>query len=416
MRKIIKPSEVNGEINAPPSKSMTQRAIAAALLTEGETTIINPSGCDDSLDALNMAGVLGAEIHNDGKNLKIKGTRKTCGSILNCGESGLATRMFSPIAALYNQPITLTGKGSLVKRPMTMIEEALRQMGVYCSSDNGTLPLTIRGPMQPGRCEIDGSVSSQLLTGLLMTLPLLNGNSEILVNNLKSKPYIDMTLQVLDTFGITVENHNYEKFSISGNQKYRPSEFTVEGDWSGGALLLAAGVINGDITVNGLRPDSSQSDKSILSVLDSAGAKMSIMENAVKVTKTKLRAFDFDATESPDLFPPLASIAAYCNGKSSIKGISRLVHKESNRTNALKDVFSRMNIEIALEGDYMIITGGKVSGAVVDSHNDHRIAMAAAVAALGASEPITVLNAECIAKSYPSFFDDLVHIGALISD
>ena len=414
MDKVIVPSKVAGEVNAPPSKSMTQRAIAAALLTDGETIILNPSGCDDSLDAINIAAVLGSEIQSDGKNLKIRGSGKLRGRMLNCGESGLAIRMFSPIAALNDEEITLTGKGSLTKRPMSMVEEALRQLGVKCSSRDGFLPLTVRGPLKAGKCEIDGSVSSQLLTGLLMAMPVLEGDSEIYVKDLKSKPYIDMTLQVLDKFGMTVQNDNYSLFIIKGNQKYTPSEFTVEGDWSGGALLLAAGAINGELTVHGLHPDSRQSDKAILTVLDLAGAEMSIKENSVRVLKSNMRSFDFDATESPDLFPPLAALAAYCKGTSSIKGVSRLVHKESNRANALKEEFRKMNIKVDLEEDIMLITGGEVSGAHIDSHNDHRIAMAAAVAALRASDRVIITDAQCITKSYPSFFDDLKQIGAQI--
>lgn len=411
---VIEPSKVSGEINAPPSKSMTQRAIAAALLTNGETIIKNPSGCDDSLDALNMAAILGAEIKSKGKDLNIKGSGKIKGKTLNCGESGLAIRMFSPIAALNDEEITLTGKGSLMNRPMSMIEEALSQLGVKCSTRKGLLPLTVHGPLKPGKCEIDGSVSSQLLTGLLMALPVLEDDSEIRVRNLKSKPYIDMTLQVLNKFGITTQNSDYKIFTIKGRQKYTPTEFTVEGDWSGGALLLAAGAINGELTVNGLHPDSSQSDKAILTVLDLVGAKMSIKENSVKVLKSEMRSFDFDATESPDLFPPLTALAAYCKGTSLIKGVSRLAYKESNRAFALKEEFQKMNIRVDIEGDNMLITGGKVESTVVDSHNDHRIAMAASVAALGASGKITVRDYQCIAKSYPAFFDDLKQTGARV--
>ncbi len=414
MDKVIEPSKVVGDVNAPPSKSMTQRAIAAALLTNGVTTVLNPSGCDDSLDALNMASLLGAEIQSEGKGLKIRGSGRPRGKTLNCGESGLAIRMFSPIAALNDEEITLTGKGSLIKRPMSMIEEALSQLGVKCSTREGFLPLIVRGPLKAGKCEIDGSVSSQLLTGLLMALPILENDSEIHVKNLKSKPYIDMTLQVLDEFGITIQNNNYTLFKIKGNQKYIPTEFTIEGDWSGGALLLAAGAINGELTVCGLHPDSRQSDKAILTVLDLAGVKMSIKENSVRVVKSDMKAFNFDATESPDLFPPLVALAAYCNGTSIIKGVSRLVHKESNRASALKEEFHKMNIRVELSGDNMLITGGKVGSAVVDSHNDHRITMAASIAALGASGRITIRDYQCIAKSYPSFFDDLKQIGALV--
>jgi 3-phosphoshikimate 1-carboxyvinyltransferase len=414
MERIVVPSTVKGIIRAPSSKSMTQRAIAAALLAGGESTIINPSYCDDSLAAMNIAVGLGAKIKPENTEMKITGAIELKETKLNCGESGLAIRMFSPVASLYKTEIVITGSGSLKKRPMSMIEEALRQFGVSCSTTEGYLPLTIKGPLSGGSCEIDGSISSQLLTGLLMALPVAFKESEIKVNNLRSKPYIDMTLQVLEKFGIEVNNTNYSYFRIPGNQKYKATSFDVEGDWSGGAFLLVAGAINGDVTVEGLRADSRQSDKTILSALDRAGARLSITENSVSIKKSDLNSFEFDATESPDLFPPLVALASYCIGISGIKGVSRLKHKESNRAEALLEEFSKMNINLEISGDYMLITGGKVSGAHVDSHEDHRIAMAAAVAGLGASDKVYIKDSHCIAKSYPGFFDDLRHVGAVI--
>jgi len=410
----IVPSYVKGEVNAPSSKSMTQRAIAAALLATDETTIFNPSGCDDSIAALNIAAALGAEIQTGLKKLKIRGTGRIKEKKLSCGESGLAIRMFSPIAALYSDEITITGNGSLHKRPMSMIEDALLQLGAECDSKGGFIPLKIKGPVKGGKCIVDGSISSQLLTGLLMALPLAAEDSEITVMDLKSKPYIDMTLQILDKFGIKVQNDNYKLFRISGNQKYRSVSFEVESDWSGGAFLLVSGAVNGEITVNGLRPDSRQSDKAILTALDSAGAMMSIRENSVRISKSELRSFRFDATESPDLFPPLVVLAAYCKGVSIIKGVSRLAHKESDRANTLREEFGKLNINVELKGDTMLVTGGEPMGAQVDSHNDHRIAMAAAVAALRASDMVTIKDSQCVAKSYPEFFEDLRNLGATV--
>jgi len=412
MEKAVVPSALKGEVAAPPSKSMTQRAIAAALLSDSETTILNPSGCEDSRAALGIAASMGAEIQTGLRKVKIKGGGKLKEKKLYCGESGLAIRMFSPIAALYPYTITISGSGSLRKRPMTMIEEALSQLGVTCKSEGGYIPLTVKGPLRGGKCVIDGSVSSQLLTGLLMALPLVKEDSGITVLNLKSKPYIDMTLQVLDKFGIRVVNDNYTLFHVSGNQKYQGISFEIESDWSGGAFLLVAGAVNGEITVKGLRADSRQSDKAILAALDAAGARMSIKEKSVKISKSELRPFRFDATESPDLFPPLVVLAAYCNGVSVIKGVSRLMHKESNRAVALKEEFAKMNISIELEGDNMLVTGGKIRGALVDPRNDHRIAMAAAVAALGADDTMLITDAYCVAKSYPEFFHDLKKLGA----
>ncbi len=416
MERLIDPSAIKGNIKAPASKSMTQRAVAAALLADGQSIIQNPSYCDDSLAAMSIAVGLGARVEPQVHELKITGSAILKEPKLNCGESGLAIRMFAPIAALYPVEITMVGANSLKKRPMFMIEEALNQLGVKCSSSNGFLPLTIQGPIKGGRCEIDGSVSSQLLTGLLMALPLAAKDSEIKVNNLKSKPYIDMTIQLLKSFGITIQNTGYNLFQIHGNQKYIPHNYTVEGDWSGGAFLLVAGAINGQIKIEGLRSDSMQSDMAIIKALKAAGAKMNINENHIEISKSELKSFDFDATESPDLFPPLVALAAYCDGKSNIKGVSRLIFKESNRASTLKEEFGKMNISVDIKDDVMTVTGGQTKGARVESHDDHRIAMAVAVASLGAEGKVHIRDSQCVAKSYPGFFDDLRNLGAVIHE
>jgi 3-phosphoshikimate 1-carboxyvinyltransferase len=295
-----------------------------------------------------------------------------------------------------------------------MISDALTQLNVKCSTTEGFLPLTIKGPLSGGKCEIDGSVSSQLLTGLLMALPLANGDSEIKVKNLKSIPYIDMTIQILESFGIRVYNEDYQLFKIPGNQKYIPASFEVEGDWSGGAFLLVAGAVNGQLTVQGLRKDSLQSDKAILDALESAGAKIIVNNNSIEILHSGLKAFEFDATHSPDLFPPLVTLATFCKGTSRIKGVSRLIYKESNRAKTLQTEFGKMNIKIELADDIMLITGGKPSGARVESHDDHRIAMAVAVTALGADGRTYLRDSQCVAKSYPEFFKDMKNAGAAI--
>lgn len=416
MERYLEPSAIKGTIKAPASKSMTQRAIAAALLADGESMIHNPSYCDDSLAAMSIAVGLGARVEPLVNELKIIGSATLKESKLNCGESGLAIRMFSPIVALYPAEITLVGANSLKKRPMIMIEEALNQLGVKCKSSAGFLPLTIQGPIVGGRCEIDGSVSSQLLTGLLMALPLASKNSEIKVNNLKSKPYIDMTIQLLNSFGITIENSNYNLFKISGNQKYTPNTYIVEGDWSGGAFLLVAGAINGQLIIKGLRRDSKQSDISILNALEMADAHLIIGDDQIEISKSELKAFEFNATQSPDLFPPLVALASYCKGISTIKGVSRLIYKESNRAETLKEEFGKMNIKIEINDDLMFVTGGQPQSARVESHEDHRIAMAVAVAALGATGRVSIRDSQCVAKSYPGFFDDLKNLGALVHE
>jgi 3-phosphoshikimate 1-carboxyvinyltransferase len=416
MERYVEPSEIKGKLKAPSSKSMTQRAIAAALLADGQSIIHNPSYCDDSLAAMSIAVGLGARVEPLAHELKITGTGVLKESRLNCGESGLAIRMFSPIAALYPGEITMIGANSLKKRPMAMIEEALKQLGVKCTGTNGFLPLTIQGPIVGGSCEIDGSVSSQLLTGLLMALPLAEKDSEVKVNNLKSKPYIDMTLQILKSFGITIQYSDYKHFNIPGNQKYLPQDYTVEGDWSGGAFLLVAGAISGQLTVQGLRTDSLQSDMAIIQALDMAGARLKISENQIDISGSGLKAFEFDATESPDLFPPLVALAAYCEGVSTIKGVSRLKFKESDRGVSLMEEFGKMNIKIDITDDLMSVTGGHPKGARVESHEDHRIAMALSVASLGSSGRVYIHDSQCVAKSYPGFFDDLRHVGAVVHE
>jgi len=416
MERNIDPSAIKGTIKAPSSKSMTQRAIAAALLTNGQSIIHNPSYCDDSLAAMSIAVGLGARVVPKTDELLITGSAVLKEHKLNCGESGLAMRMFSPIAALYPVEITLAGSNSLKKRPMAMIEEALLQLGVKCTSHNGFPPLTIHGPIKGGRCEIDGSVSSQLLTGLLMALPLAVKDSVVKVNNLKSKPYIDMTIQILNSFGITIHVVDYSLFQIPGGQKYKTCNYTVEGDWSGGAFLLVAGAINGNITVKGLNSDSKQSDIVILEALKMADANINVNGSDISISKSKLKAFEFDATESPDLFPPLVALASYCSGTSAIKGVTRLIYKESNRAATLKTEFNKMGIKINISGDVMYVTGGKPKGAHVESHDDHRIAMATAVAALGSEGRVFIRDSQCVAKSYPRFFDDLRQLGALVHE
>jgi len=416
MERYVEPSVLKGELRAPASKSMTQRAIAASLLADGQSIIHNPSYCDDSLAAMSIAVGLGAVVEPLADDMTIIGSGILKEPKLNCGESGLAIRMFSPIAALFPAEITMVGAHSLKNRPMSMIEEALNQLGVKCTTSGGFLPLSIQGPLAGGYCEIDGSISSQLLTGLLIALPLAARDSEIKVNNLKSKPYIDMTIQILKSFGIIVHNSDYKMFHIPGNQKYIPHNYTIEGDWSGGAFLLVAGAINGQIGVQGLSTESMQSDMAIMKALEKAGASMKIKDSFIEISRSELKPFDFDATESPDLFPPLVALASYCDGVSTIKGVSRLSYKESDRAATLKEEFGKMSIDIELDNDVMSVTGGQPTGGHLESHDDHRIAMAVAVASLRATGGVYIRDSQCVAKSYPGFFNDLRNLGAIIHE
>ena len=415
MNITVSPSEIKGTIEAPPSKSLTQRAIAAGLLAEGTTVIRNPSYCNDSLAAMSMAGELGALVHGEPDRITIEAGRKPSGPVtLNCTESGLALRMFAPVAALVTDSVTLTGKGSLMRRPVTMISQALGQLGVTVETTEGMLPVKLTGRLRAGRAFVDGSAGSQLLTGLLMALPLAEGESRLDVASLTSKPYIGLTLGLLAEFGITVENDSFRSFVIPGNQSYRAHEYTVEGDWSGAAFLLVAGATAGRVTVDGLSPHSMQADRAILTALDKAGVSLVTGPGGITCSLSKLRPFTFDATDSPDLFPPLAALAARCEGTSRIMGVGRLKHKESDRAEAIAGVLEALKISVRINGDEMLITGGNVQGAVVSSHNDHRIAMMAAVMAAGATGPVTITGAEAVAKSYPGFYNDMSSLGGRV--
>jgi 3-phosphoshikimate 1-carboxyvinyltransferase len=415
MNITVSPSGICGTIEAPPSKSLTQRAIAAGLLAKGTTVIRNPSYCNDSLAAMSMAGELGAMVHGEPDRITIEAGRKPSGPVtLNCTESGLALRMFSPVAALVTDRVTLTGKGSLMRRPVTMISQALGQLGVTVETTEGMLPVKLTGRLRAGRAFVDGSAGSQLLTGLLMALPLAEGESRLDVASLTSKPYIGLTLGLLSEFGIMVENDSFRSFIIPGNQSYRAHEYTVEGDWSGAAFLLVAGATAGRVTVDGLSPHSIQADRAILTALDEAGVSLVTGPGGITCSLSKLRAFTFDATDSPDLFPPLAALAARCEGTSRILGAGRLRHKESDRAEAIAGVLEAMKISVRISGDEMLITGGNVQGAVVSSHNDHRIAMMAAVMAAGATGSVTITGAEAVAKSYPGFYNDLSSLGGRV--
>jgi 3-phosphoshikimate 1-carboxyvinyltransferase len=418
----IQPSQLSGTIYAAASKSSMQRACAAALLTVGETTLINPGKSNDDLAAIDVIQKLGAIMeHQANGDLKIisKGIHPQNNEV-NCGESGLGIRMFTPIASLSSQTITLNGTGSLLTRPMDFFDEILPQLGVKVKSQNGKLPLQIQGPLQPANIEVDGSLSSQFLTGLLMAFGAAGAdNVTITVKNLKSKPYIDLTLQVMKHFGWNVENNNYEQFHFSNstpNSKLQTPNYTVEGDWSGAAFLLVAGAIAGPITVKGLDTFSTQADKAVLQALIDCGCQLSIQPDQIEIGPLPLKAFHFNANDCPDLFPPLVALAAYCEGTTVIEGVNRLTHKESNRALTLQQEFTKLGIEINLQDDLMLIKGGTgVKGAVTHSHHDHRIAMACAVAGLKADGEVTIEEAEAINKSYPDFYEHLKKSGASVN-
>ncbi len=426
MNVIIYPSDIRGNIRAAAGKSSMQRACAAALLRKGVTRIINPGNSNDDLAAVGVIQKLGATIQYDANGdllISSRGIDPVSGE-MNCGESGLGIRMFTPLAALSNRELTVNGTGSLQTRPMHFFDEVFPKLGVKIQSNEGKLPLRIQGPLTPANIDIDGSLSSQFLTGLLMAYGAAGAKDvAIRVKDLKSKPYIDLTLRIMQHFGWDVENDQYETFRFKGNTgKVESSEgslmtYQVEGDWSGAAFLLVAGAIAGEIVVEGLDLFSTQADKAILQALSSAGCALSIREKFIQVGPLPLKAFHFNATDCPDLFPPLVALASYCEGTTVIEGVNRLAHKESDRGLTLQEEFGKLGVEIELQDNLMLVKGhaaGAVQSATVHSRHDHRIAMACAIAALKAHGPVQIEAADAINKSYPDFYRHLQQLGVKV--
>ena len=395
---------------APASKSYAQRLLLSAALGNQNVSIANTGHCDDVLNIVKVIEQLGTEVSKNDNGYILFPRQSACTRTLNCGESGLGIRLTTSIASTFGGQFAIDGEGSLKQRPLKQFHDFLPQMGVEVSSDNGFLPIKLNGELQGGSYTVDGSMSSQYISGLLMALPLCEQDSVLTVLSSKSTPYIDVTLDVLKDFGIQIENNNYKEYTIKGNQKYIPNSaiLSVEGDWSGAAFWIVFGLINGDINIENLNFASAQADKELLSVVEQIGAEYLWKENVLCIQKKSHHPFSFDATDCPDLFPILVVLAASIQGTSRIKGVHRLKHKESDRATVLKSEFSSLGLNIEIIEDEMVIHGiGKLNSGKLDSHNDHRIAMAGAIAATLTPEGITIEGEECVNKSYPEFWNDL---------
>ena len=385
-------SILKGEVNIPPSKSAAHRALICSFLSGGGKV----SGIIDSSDMKATTGALNA-LKNDEE-------------VIDCIESGSTLRFIIPIAAALGKSVTFTGSGRLPQRPIREYITLLEEHGVKCES-NGCLPLKIKGKLSGGVFKIRGDVSSQYVTGLLLALPLLNEDSEIILTSpLQSKPYVDMTIQVMKDFGVEItESENI--YRIASNQSYKPCDYKVEGDWSQAAFFLAAGAINGDISVKGLDLNSTQGDKEIVDILKRFGADIEVTNNFVRAKKSSLKGIEIDAQNIPDMVPALAVVAANAKGKTIIKNAQRLRLKESNRIESVVCNLKKMKINALETPDGMIIEGSQAFGAKLEGYNDHRIVMAFSVAALFAKGETFISDAQSINKSYPSFFDDYNLLG-----
>ncbi|HRO43075.1 MAG TPA: 3-phosphoshikimate 1-carboxyvinyltransferase [Flavipsychrobacter sp.] len=418
MQAIIKPGFLQGTIAVPPSKSIMQRACAGALLHKGKTIINNTGKSEDDKAALEIIQGLGAKIIEQSETriiIESPGIIQEATSI-HCGESGLSARLFTPIAALSENEIRIEGKGSLLKRPMDFFNTVLPKLNVSLPHFNGHIPFTVSGKLKPRNIVIDGNISSQFLSGLLFsfcyaaTAPVI-----ITVKDLNSKPYIDLTLQTLSQFGWHVSHENYERFFIdpSNFESKTDVEITVEGDWSSASYWLVGAAINGKIICDQLSLNSLQADKKIVAILEDAGGIFTFKESEIFIEKNSLQAFQTDLTDSPDLFPIVSVLASMCKGTSSLKGLHRLKHKESDREKSIMEMLQQFGVDFKTENDSLIIEGKqKLHATTINGYNDHRIVMAAAIGALVADGETIVTDAKAVAKSYPDFFEALKHLKA----
>lgn len=449
-------------LRMPASKSFAQRAIIAAALADGESRLSGYSPCGDNESAINVARSLGASVKEEGNILVINGIAAAPGSLklqeIHTGESGFLTRLAIPVlSAVSSTPVRVTGEKTLLGRPLSGAHDIMASCGVrlypeqnnsVTFSENGGdfgnkpvlsprksdcyLPLTVSGPLIPGRADVSGRGGSQLISGLLAALPLCDGKSALYVTEPKSIPYLFITMDVLGKFGVKIgsemegdesflETQDWNlcsgiTFKIKGGQRYHAADFDIEGDWSGAAPFLAAGAIFGDIEVEGLDTESLQADISIMDILIQAGASMSQLDaprGPIHVSRAPLSAFDADLSNCPDLFPTVAVLAAFCPGDTHLSGVERLRHKETDRAAAIEEMLRKMGVPVTVEEDMMtitgmalaqrILTGNLLKGGKFTSYGDHRMVMALSLASLGASGKVEIDDTSCVAKSFPSF-------------
>lgn len=391
-RVVLENSILNGTVTMPPSKSAAHRALACFFLAGGGS--VEP--IIDSKDMKAMQQAISALQNGE--------------DTVDCIESGNTLRFMLPVAAALGKNVTFIGSGRLPERPIGDYLRLFPEHGVKCVSD-GKLPVTIEGKLTGGRYEIAGNISSQYITGLLLALPILEEDSEIvLTTKLESKPYVDLTVKVLSDFGVAVEETEYGYF-VKGNQKYIQRDYTVESDWSQAAFFLAAGAIGGDVTLKGLRADSAQGDKEIVEIIRRFGADIEINESGIRCRKSALHGTEIDVTDIPDTVPAIAVTAAFAEGKTVITGAERLRYKESDRIESVVTNLKKMGVQVEETRDGMIITGSAVHGALLDGYNDHRIVMAFSIAALFASGETEITQADSVNKTYPAFFEDYNRLG-----
>lgn len=412
MQVYITPSELTGEIKAIASKSDAHRAIICAVLADKKTSIYISEISEDIKATLECIKSMGAEVIKDGNRFDIfpvTDIKDKC--TLNCNESGSTLRFLLPVLAALGKEATFTGKGRLPKRPMSPIINLLKEKGIEFSSE--ILPLSLNGELKAGEFKIDGNISSQFISGLMFATSVLSGKSNIvLLSELESRAYVDMTVSVLEKFGVIIKKTK-QGYEIEGRQRLlSPGEYIVEGDWSNAAFFIVGAALAGNVKITGLDMGSKQSDKVILDILKLIGVEFIIDGDTVSVKKSEIKPFDLDVSECPDLFPILAVLASGAKGKTTLYNARRLRIKESDRITSTKELILGLGGKAEETEESLIIYGtGKLVGGNVKSFNDHRIAMSAFIASCICDETIVLDGAEAVKKSYPDFFAHFKSLG-----
>jgi 3-phosphoshikimate 1-carboxyvinyltransferase len=418
---IKKTGKLSSQVCAPPSKSYTQRMVIAAALANGTSKISNPLLSEDTEATLRVVTALGAKAKVAEGCWTIDGTvpLKSTKESINCGESGATLRFMIPVAALANNSSTLVFQGSFENRPVEPLLASLKELGAKvhsCKLGGKDAVFVLGGGITGGETSIEGNVSSQFISGLMFACPMAQVDTEIMLTSpLESVDYVKMTQAVLVEHGVKVPVHE-NHIHIPAGQSYTPSNGRVPGDFSSAAfLLVAAAITSSKVQINNLDYNTLQGDKAIIGILKNMGVNGKVCENSIEIegTGSFLKPIEVDAKNIPDLVPALAILACYAKGTSHIFGAHRLRLKESDRLESLYLELSKMGAQITINDDGLIIEGSSpLHGTVIDSHNDHRIAMACAIAALIADGETTIQNADCVRKSYPQFFTHLKQIGA----
>ena len=423
----IYPSKLKGEMKIPPSKSLSHRAIICGALSDDTSDIDNLIFSEDikaTLDGMRSLGTNIERIESESKEetycvtLKGDSNVKTLNRSIDCKESGSTLRFLIPFAGLVEDEMIFNGKGKLVERPLDTYYRIFDEQNIEYSNNDGKLPLQVKGRLKPGTFKIEGNISSQFISGLMFVLPLLDGDSKIeITTELESKGYVDLTIDMLEKFNIEIENRDYKEFHKKGNQKYKSRYYRVEGDFSQAAFWIVAGLLGSNIVCKDLNIDSLQGDKAILEIVKKMDGSLKIDEELIEVKESETKGTIIDASQCPDLVPVLAVLGALSNGTTKIINAERLRIKESDRLKAISTELNKLGANIKELEDGLLIEGKKeLRGGTVDSWNDHRIAMALAVASIKCTEPVIITGSEAVKKSYPDFWRDFESLGGEVHE